>query len=918
MRLIASASLSRGGLKGNAMAEQPTSPRPTGASESQPPTVDIPTPDQLYKATFVEYGDTAHQEDSGHSDLPMRAFGDFELLEEIGRGSMGLVYRARERHSGRVVALKMMLDQPGREGGNRRRFALEARATGQLSHPGIVTIHAWGEHEGHPFYTMDYVPGTLLSRILEDGPLPCERAVHYLAGMARAVAAAHALGIVHRDLKPGNVIIDAYDQPRVLDFGLAKRLTGTASGPTPPTFDSIAGISTSELASRQTSSADTPGSKEGQGTEQGSVLGTPAYMAPEQAFGDHRNVGPATDVHALGAIFYEMLAGRPPFQAGTVMEILKKVAEREPPPLRSWGLRVPYALEDVCGRAMRKNPQDRYPDAGALAGDLEYRWQHCLLGPRFARLSGLATLALALLSGLWLMTHGWGLGPPALPFAGTEPTTIALLLLEATLFFGGGVLALGAALAWLGAWTRHTDRPAGIVATVCALAAAACAGWLLAPAGGLAAALTLAVAPVLSLAAAVAVRAWHARWSDEMARKANPDGPTSRPFMQRLIAASAQARRAIEARQDEVARVSGPAHVALGDFELGRVLRRWPHGLVQRGRQKSLDRPVLIWMETGPPDGQRPHGVVVRHPCLLGLYAVGFGPEGRFLVTEPSSATPLADFLERSPLTPLQAVRLAARLAQVIESYHEQGSCHGRLSTDWVLIRSDLEPVLCPCGAPCRSDQDRADDIRALGKLLLRLLPAHPARGAQGVQQIGAAARRGEYGRALDLARDLDRAARAIRNRWRHHVTMAVLLAFATLPWVALAAFGDELASFLAVALAPSCVLLGYCQARTVVARYRLGRRLLRPSDLVKGLLALFLFTLPVGLVAAGSWPIFPAEALSSTLATADLLGCWLAGTCQAGLVTAAEAIYATLEFDTATDNACPASRPSPSTGAKS
>ncbi|HMF12614.1 MAG TPA: serine/threonine-protein kinase, partial [Gemmataceae bacterium] len=248
------------------MAEQPTSPRPTGASESLPRTVALPTPDKTFdQATLNEDQDTARQAASGHGSLPMRSFGDFELLEEIGRGSMGLVYRARERHSGRLVALKMMLDQPGREGGNRRRFALEARATGQLSHPGIVTIHAWGEHEGHPFYTMDYVPGTLLSRILEDGPLPCERAVHYLAGMARAVAAAHALGIVHRDLKPGNVIIDADDQPRVLDFGLAKRLSTTAGGPTPLTIDTIAGILTSELASRQTCPVDTPGSKEGRG-----------------------------------------------------------------------------------------------------------------------------------------------------------------------------------------------------------------------------------------------------------------------------------------------------------------------------------------------------------------------------------------------------------------------------------------------------------------------------------------------------------------------------------------------------------------------------------------------------------------------------------------------------------------------------
>src|SRR5260370_8336393 len=126
--------------------------------------------------------------------------------------------------------------------------------------------------------------------------------------------------------------------------------------------------------------------------------------------------------------------------------------------------------------------------------------------------------------------------------------------------------------------------------------------------------------------------------------------------MQRLIAASAQARRAIEARQDEVARLTGPVHVALGDFELARVLHRWAHGRVQRGRQKSLDRPVLIWMETGPlADDQPQHGVMVRHPCMLGLYAVGSGPQRRFLVTEPSPPTPLPHFLQPPPLTPLHA-----------------------------------------------------------------------------------------------------------------------------------------------------------------------------------------------------------------------------------------------------------------------
>jgi serine/threonine-protein kinase len=886
------------------MADEPSSPRPTGDTGPQPATVDAVDASALQPAlpdaTLIEC-DTASAPRSAAADskLPVRAFGDFELLEEIGRGSMGVVYRARERHSGRLVALKMMLDQPGREGGNRRRFALEARATGQLSHPGIVTIHAWGEHDGHPFYTMDHVTGTLLSRILEDGPLPCERAVRYLAAMARAVAAAHNLGIVHRDLKPGNVIIDADDQPRVLDFGLAKRLspgsaTGSATAPSTATLDSIAGVVPAELAAQQAHAA-AEGSGEDRGTEQGAVLGTPAYMAPEQAVGDHRKVGPTTDVHALGAIFYEMLTGRPPFQAGTILEVLKKVAEREPPPLRSWGLRVPPVLEAVCVRAMRKDPQDRYANARLLADDLESGWQQSSLGPRFARLTGCAILALTLIATLWLAIHGWGLGSLAALFAETVPTSVAVILLDATIFVGGGLLSFGAALTWLRAWTQHSDRPAWIAATTVGLTAAAWgalvawSAWLLVPDREVAVALGLALASALSLAAMVAVGAWYSRWSHERDRRA--DSPASGPFLQRLIAASAQARRTIEARQDDVARVSRPVHVALADFELARVVHRWPSGRVQRGRQRSLHRSVLIWIETAAAEGDQPqHGVLVRHPDLLGLYAVGAGPEGRFLVTEPSSASPLADFLERSPLTPLQAVRLAATMARVIECYHEHGACHGRLSADWILIRADLEPVLCPCGAPCRSDEDRARDIRALGQLLLDVLPDPPRRGQQVIRHIAAAARRGEYARAIDLAKDLDRAARTITKRWHGHVITAVLAAFVILPWLALATFGDDFAPLLGVALAPGCVLLGYSQARTLVARHRLQRRLVRPRDLVTALVPVLVFTLPAALLATHG------DALSSTLATADLLGCWLAGTFVAILVTAAEEIVSTVQ----------------------
>jgi prepilin-type N-terminal cleavage/methylation domain-containing protein/prepilin-type processing-associated H-X9-DG protein len=229
------------------------------------------------------------------SPVTLGAFGDYELLEEIARGGMGVVYRARQRSLNRLVALKMMLSGQFAKPEFVQRFRAEAQTIAHLQHPNIVAIHEVGEHEGQPYFSMDYVEGRTLAELVREGPLPAKRAAAYLKAIAEAVHHAHQHGILHRDLKPSNVLIDASDQPRITDFGLAKWLAGD-----------------SEL------------------TMAGQVLGSPNYLPPEQAAGRQAEVGPASDVYALGAMLYHLVTGRPPFQADSLTTLLRQVMETEP------------------------------------------------------------------------------------------------------------------------------------------------------------------------------------------------------------------------------------------------------------------------------------------------------------------------------------------------------------------------------------------------------------------------------------------------------------------------------------------------------------------------------------------------------------------------------------------------------------
>lgn len=264
-------------------------------------------------------------------------FGDYALLKELGRGGMGVVFKARQISLDRMVAVKMILPGPKANADDLARFRLEAEANAQLRHPNIVTVHEVGEIHGQPYYSMDYVEGSSLSQRLAQGPLPGRQAARYVMTVARALHYAHSHGIVHRDMKPSNILLDTCDEPHITDFGLAKRI-GVDSGH----------------------------------TRTGAVMGTPSYMAPEQAAGKTKELGPPCDIYGLGAVLYELITGRPPFRSDTPIDTIMHVLEREPAPPRLLNPKVDRDLETICLKCLEKDPKQRYAGADALAADLNH------------------------------------------------------------------------------------------------------------------------------------------------------------------------------------------------------------------------------------------------------------------------------------------------------------------------------------------------------------------------------------------------------------------------------------------------------------------------------------------------------------------------------------------------------------------
>src|SRR6266498_92753 len=338
--------------------------------------------DDCGSAKAVDATETTQSKTTARAAKMLGELGDYELLEEVGRGGQGVVFRARQKSLNRIVALKVIGLGQWATKAHLKRFRLEAEAAASLDHPCIVPIYEVGERDGQCYFSMKFVEGGQLDEVVKHTPIPIRSAVELIAKLARTVHYAHEHAILHRDIKPGNILLDAKGEPLLTDFGLARLV---------------------EVESTITRTLD--------------VMGTPSYMAPEQAAGEPTKVNKPTDIYGLGAVLYQLLTGHPPFAGGTSYETIRLLLDTEPRQPRLWNPKIDRDISTICLKCLEKDPKRRYASARALAEDLEHWLKH---EPILARRTGVITRG-----------RKW---------ARRNPSTAALITLLVALTAGSGVV----------------------------------------------------------------------------------------------------------------------------------------------------------------------------------------------------------------------------------------------------------------------------------------------------------------------------------------------------------------------------------------------------------------------------------------------------------------------------------------------
>ena len=387
-------------------------------------------------ASFADLEEQSPQTTSALGAALPESVGNYQIIEEIGRGGMGVVYKAHQKGLQRLVALKMINHPELASAEDFERFRQEAASAAQTNVPHIVPIYEVGEHNGLPYFTMKLIDGTTLARRIADGPLPAREAAAVLLPVCRAVAAAHSRNVLHRDLKPSNILIDREGRPYISDFGLAKRLPHGKLGGAEPSGDS-----------------DTL-------TATGAILGTPGYMAPEQAASRRDQVGPATDVYSLGAILYATMTGIAPFHAANPLDTIMMVLEQEPVAARMLNPKADSDLEMIAMRCLQKPIDLRYRSANDLANDLEAFLNNEPISARSSRFSQILSRAFRETHHAGILRH-WGLLWiwHSLVLLALCLTTNVFQLLQITSrlpYIGLWVVGLGVWAAFFWSWRRRS------------------------------------------------------------------------------------------------------------------------------------------------------------------------------------------------------------------------------------------------------------------------------------------------------------------------------------------------------------------------------------------------------------------------------------------------------------------------------